>query len=126
MHVLPHGHAQTETQHSGPSEKDHTNINIPNPFKAFKPRPPGHLSSDVATKVPGRIVCGDVEDHGEVLPGETIIGFHARGTRTKTLGVAWSEQHLTDRAECYELHAVDADNDEVQAENIISDKRIVA
>ncbi|KAG6864820.1 hypothetical protein C0991_006941 [Blastosporella zonata] len=131
-----------------PLEKTAANITIPNPFKALKPHSTEHLHL-ADTREAGRIKCDDVEDLGELLSGEKLLGFHARGVGRKTRIIAWSDQHLTaleyergsrrvlcveavtsiedaqwttdssytvlfeDRADCYTLNVVDADNNEV-------------
>ncbi|KAG6860615.1 hypothetical protein C0995_009369 [Termitomyces sp. Mi166 len=108
IHLLPRTVSQQEIQ---PPGKDVSNINIPNPFKTLKSHSAEHLSLVETGREPGRIACDDVHDLGELFPSETILGFHARGARRKTLGVAWSEQHLTVfEYQCGSLHMLFTDS----------------
>lgn len=72
-----------------------SNLNIPNPFKALKPHiaEPSSLAGE-ATKETRRVTCDDMNDLGELLTGEMILGFHARGARRKTFCVVWSNKHI--------------------------------
>ncbi|KAG6884839.1 hypothetical protein C0993_007868 [Termitomyces sp. T159_Od127] len=92
IHLFPRVISQRDIQLPG---KDVSNLNIPNPFKSLKPHHAEHSSPAETAKETRRIACDNVIDLGELLKGETILGFHARGARRKTFGVAWSEKHLT-------------------------------
>ncbi|KAG6915621.1 hypothetical protein DXG01_010697 [Tephrocybe rancida] len=156
IRLLPHAPTQ-----EAPMEKDALNINIPNPFKALVPHSAEQLPSVENSREAGRIGCDEVHDLGEVLPGEVILGFHARGVGSRTRIIAWSDEHLKilehengllralcanplscvedvqwttdtsytvlfeDRAECYVLNAVDADNNEVNMGHVPSEVKII-
>ncbi|KAF5384322.1 hypothetical protein D9615_003314 [Tricholomella constricta] len=79
-------------------EKDTVNLSsipLPNPFKALKSHSAEHLPPGHSTRKPGRVALDDERDLGEILAGASPLGFRARSTAGKILGLSWSEGQLT-------------------------------
>ncbi|KAG6827295.1 hypothetical protein H0H92_012460 [Tricholoma furcatifolium] len=117
------------SQLESPPAENAMNLNIPNPFKSLKPpRSTDHLHSPANdhSRPPGRIACDDAHDLGELLAtGEPVLGFQARLAGKRTRAVVWSSEHLTDRAESYSLNIVDADDNEVDIDEVTDEVKIV-